>query len=73
MSPIDQRFLDLLDRIEEQQESRIADLARRLEEAERRTVELADRLGALETTVTRETHSVQKLTATLERLLDPAE
>ena len=70
LSPLDQRFLDLMDRIERTQRDQIAALTRRLDEVERRNCVLEERVAALEEMSTRESDSLTSLTVSLARLLD---
>lgn len=73
LSPLDSRFLDLMDRIERTQQEQILALTRRLEAAERRNRELEERIAALEDMNTREDTSLTSLNAALARLLDPSD
>lgn len=73
LSPLDRRFLDLMDRIERTQQEQIMALTRRLEAAERRNRELEERIAALEDMNTREDTSLTSLNAALARLLDPSD
>lgn len=73
LSPLDQRFLDLMDRIEQAQQEQIAALARRLEAAERRNGALEDRIAVLEEMSTRTAVSLTSLNAMLARFLDPSD
>ena len=73
LSPLDSRFLDLMDRIERTQQEQIMALTRRLEAAERRNRELEERIAALEDMNTREDTSLTSLNAALARLLDPSD
>lgn len=73
LSTLDQRFLELMDRIEQTQQEQIAELARRLEEAERQNRALEQRIAALEEVDTRVSASLTNLNATLARLLAPSE
>lgn len=73
LSPLDSRFLDLMDRIERTQQEQIMALTRRLEAAERRNRELEERIATLEDMSTRESDSLTSLTVSLARLLDPSD
>ena len=73
LSNLDQRFLDLMDRIERTQRDQIAVLTRRLEAAENKNRALEDRIVALEEMSAREDTSLTGLNATLARLLDPSD
>lgn len=73
LSPLDSRFLDLMDRIEQRAQDQIAALTRRLDAAERRNRRLEERIAALEDMNTRESDSLTSLTVSLARLLDPSD
>lgn len=73
LSTLDQRFLDLMDRIEQRQQEQITALTRRLEAAERRNRVLEKRIAALEEMSAREDTSLSSLNAALARLLDPSD
>jgi predicted nucleic acid-binding Zn-ribbon protein len=69
LSTLDQRFLDLMVRIEQTQKDQLAALTRRLEAAESKNRALEDRIVALEEMNARESVSLTSLTDSLERLL----
>lgn len=73
LSPLDRRFLDLMDRIERTQQDQIEALTRRLEAVERRNHSLEERIAALEEMSAREDTSLTSLNAALARLLDPSD
>lgn len=73
LSTLDQRFLDLMDRIEQKQQEHITALTRRLDAAERRNRWLEERIATLEDMSTRESDSLTSLTVSLARLLDPSD
>jgi predicted nucleic acid-binding Zn-ribbon protein len=73
LSPLDSRFLDLMDRIEQRAQDQIAALTRRLDAAERRNRRLEERIATLEDMSTRESDSLTSLTVSLARLLDPSD
>jgi predicted nucleic acid-binding Zn-ribbon protein len=73
LSTMDQRFLDLMDRIEQTQQDQLAALTRRLEAAESKNRALEDRIVALEEMRTREAASLTSLNASLARFLDPSD
>jgi uncharacterized small protein (DUF1192 family) len=71
LSTLDQRFLDLMDRIERTQQEQLTALTSRAAAAERRNRALEERIAALEELSTREDASLTSLTVSLARLLDP--
>jgi uncharacterized coiled-coil protein SlyX len=73
LSPLDSRFLDLMDRIERTHRDQIEVLTRRLEAVERRNHSLEERIAALEEMSAREDTSLTSLNAALARLLDPSD
>jgi len=73
LSPLDTRFLDLMDRIEQRAQDQIAALTRRLEAVERRNHSLEERIAMLEEMSAREDTSLTSLNAALARLLDPSD
>ncbi|MGY6694671.1 MAG: hypothetical protein ACXIUW_01420 [Roseinatronobacter sp.] len=73
LSTLDQRFLDLMARIERTQQDQILALTYRLEEVESRNRALEERIDALEGLSTREDASLTSLNVTLARLLDPSD
>ncbi|MCF8516481.1 MAG: hypothetical protein K9G72_19255 [Rhodobacteraceae bacterium] len=73
LSPLDSRFLDLMDRIERTQQEQIEALTRRLEAVERRNHFWEERIAALEEMSAREDTSLTSLNAALARLLDPSD
>lgn len=73
LSTLDQRFLDLMDRIERTAQDQLAALTRRLEAAENKNRALELRIVALENMSAREDTSLTSLNATLARLLDPSD
>lgn len=72
LSTLDQRFLDLMDRIERTQQEQLTALNRRLQAAERRNRALEERIVALEELSTHEDASLTILNARLAQLLDPS-
>jgi len=73
LSTLDQRFLDLMDRIERTQQEQIMALTRRLEAAESKNRALEERIAVLEEMSAREDTSLSSLTVSLARLLDPSD
>jgi chromosome segregation ATPase len=73
LSPLDSRFLDLMDRIERTHRDQIEALTRRLEAVERRNHFWEERIAALEEMSAREDTSLTSLNAALARLLDPSD
>jgi hypothetical protein len=73
LSTLDQRFLDLMDRIEQRAQNQIMALTRRLEAAESKNCALEERILILEELNTRESVSLTSLNATLARWLDPSD
>lgn len=73
LSPLDSRFLDLMDRIERAHRDQIEALTRRLEAVERRNHFWEERIAALEEMSAREDTSLTSLNAALARLLDPSD
>lgn len=73
ISTLDQRLLDLMDRIEQEQQEKISALERRLDVAEGLNAALAQRVNELEQTNARESKALSSLNATLARFLDPSE
>ena len=73
LSTLDQRFLDLMDRIEQTAQDQITALTRRLEAAESKNRALEARIVILEEMNTRESVSLTSLNAALARLLDPSD
>jgi len=72
LSAMDQRFLDLMDRIEQTQQQQLAALASRLEAAEWLNHALEQRIAALEAQNTRLNTSLTSLNASLAQLLGPS-
>lgn len=72
ISPVERRFLDLMDRIEHTQQEQLADITRRLESAESRNGALTQRVAALEQHIARQETLLKRLNATLNAFLDPS-
>ena len=68
---MEQRFLDLMARIEQSQVKVIAELTARIAATERENQDLLRRLTAMEMANIRQARALQRLNATLGHLMDP--
>lgn len=71
ISPLDRRFLDLMDRIEQTQQDQIATLTQRLAALEQHNTQLTTRLTELENLIQRQDAALSSLNDTLARFLAP--
>jgi septal ring factor EnvC (AmiA/AmiB activator) len=71
ISPLDRRFLDLMDRIEQTQQDQIAALTQRLAAAEQHNAQLTTQLADLENLIQRQGAALSSLNDTLARFLAP--
>lgn len=69
LSTLDQRFLDLMDRIEQDQQHQLTALARQLQETERLNRALEQRVAALEAQNTHLSTNLTRLNDSLTQLL----
>jgi septal ring factor EnvC (AmiA/AmiB activator) len=73
ISPLDRRFLDLMDRIEQTQKDEIAALTQRLAAAEQHNSQLTTQLADLENLIQRQGAALCSLNDTLARFLGPVD
>ncbi|OYU19637.1 MAG: hypothetical protein CFE34_04445 [Rhodobacteraceae bacterium PARR1] len=73
LSKLDQRFLDMMDRLEQQQQGQIATLEAKLAGAEQRNKRLEARIAALEELIARDSRSLARLNDSLSRFLGPSD
>jgi uncharacterized coiled-coil protein SlyX len=71
LSSLDQRFFDLMDRIEQTQQDQISGLTNRLEAAEQLNIQVTTRLTELEDLIQRQDAALSSLNDTLARFLVP--
>lgn len=72
LSTLDQRFLDMMDRIEQTQNDTMAEIIRRLAAVEKQNIELGKRLESLEILIERRDTALSSLNSSLARFLDPS-
>jgi len=73
ISPLDRRFLDLMDRIEQTQQDQIAALTRRLAASEQHNTQVTTRLADLEHLIHRQGAALSSLNGTLAKFLAPSD
>jgi uncharacterized coiled-coil protein SlyX len=73
ISPLDRRFLDLMDRIEQTQQDQIAALTQRLAAAEQHNTQVTKRLTDLEYLIQRREAALSSLNDMLAKFLAPSD